>query len=70
MLILSSHACYPLQQLQTRVPLWLFGALHQRMQLLRLLDRIDIHVEVPRVDYEKLADKRQVENSATIRTRI
>ena len=23
-----------------------------------LLDRIDIHVEVPRVDYEKLADNR------------
>jgi magnesium chelatase family protein len=35
-----------------------------------LLDRIDIHVEVPRVDYEKLADKRQVENSATIRARV
>lgn len=35
-----------------------------------LLDRIDIHVEVPRVDYEKLADKRQVETSATIRTRV
>ena len=35
-----------------------------------LLDRIDIHVEVPRVDYEKLADKRQIENSATIRTRV
>ncbi len=35
-----------------------------------LLDRIDIHVEVPRVDYEKLADKRQVENSATIRVRV
>ena len=32
-----------------------------------LLDRIDIHVEVPRVDYEKLADKRQAETSATIR---
>ncbi len=30
-----------------------------------LLARIDIHV-----DYEKLADKRQVENSATIRTRV
>src|SRR5947209_18261631 len=29
--------------------------------------RIDIHVEVPRVDYEKLADKRQVENSETNR---
>ncbi len=28
-----------------------------------LLDRIDIHVEVPRVDYEKLADKRNVEDS-------
>ena len=29
-----------------------------------LLDRIDIHVEVPRVDYEKLTDKRQVEDSS------
>lgn len=35
-----------------------------------LLDRIDIHVEVPRVDYEKLADKRNVETSATIRQRV
>jgi len=35
-----------------------------------LLDRIDIHVEVPRVDYEKLADKRKVEDSATIRKRV
>ena len=35
-----------------------------------LLDRIDIHVEVPRVDYEKLADKRKVEDSATIRRRV
>ncbi len=32
-----------------------------------LLDRIDIHLEVPRVDYEKLADKRNVGNSETIR---
>ncbi len=35
-----------------------------------LLDRIDIHVEVPRVDYEKLADKRQVETSEIIRKRV
>jgi magnesium chelatase family protein len=35
-----------------------------------LLDRIDIHIEVPRIDYEKLADKRQVEDSATIRARV
>jgi magnesium chelatase family protein len=35
-----------------------------------LLDRIDIHIEVPRVDYEKLADKRSVENSETIRKRV
>ena len=35
-----------------------------------LLDRIDIHVEVPRVDYEKLADKRHVEDSKTIRARV
>jgi magnesium chelatase family protein len=34
------------------------------------LDRIDIHVEVPRVDYKKLADKRNVENSETIRERV
>jgi magnesium chelatase family protein len=31
-----------------------------------LLDRIDIHVEVPRVDYEKLAGKRNVEDSKTL----
>src|SRR6266702_823917 len=35
-----------------------------------LLDRIDIHVEVPRVDYEKLADKRNVEDSNTVRARV
>jgi magnesium chelatase family protein len=35
-----------------------------------LLDRIDIHIEVPRVDYEKLADRRGVENSTTIRARV
>ena len=34
------------------------------------MDRIDIHVEVFRVDYEKLADKRQVEDSKTIRARV
>ncbi len=36
----------------------------------QLLERIDMHVEVPRVDYAKLADKRQVENSAAIRSRV
>lgn len=36
----------------------------------QLLDRIDMHVEVPRVDYAKLADKRQVETSAAIRSRV
>lgn len=35
-----------------------------------LLDRIDIHIEVPRVDYEKLGDKRLGEPSATIRARV
>ena len=35
-----------------------------------LLDRIDIHVEVPRVDYDKLADDRLGEPSADIRARI
>jgi magnesium chelatase family protein len=35
-----------------------------------LLDRIDIHVEVPRVKYEKLADDRLSEPSAVIRARV
>lgn len=35
-----------------------------------LLDRIDIHVEVPRVDYEKLSDERRGETSAQIQARV
>ena len=35
-----------------------------------LLDRIDIHVEVPRVEYEKLADNRAGETSVAIRARV
>ncbi|MCL4459207.1 MAG: YifB family Mg chelatase-like AAA ATPase [Chloroflexi bacterium] len=35
-----------------------------------LLDRIDIHVEVPRVEYEKLADERLGEPSERVRERV
>jgi magnesium chelatase family protein len=35
-----------------------------------LLDRIDIHVEVPRVEYEKLTDRRDGERSAVVRQRV
>jgi len=35
-----------------------------------LLDRIDIHVEVPRVDYDKLTDERLGEPSVDIRARV
>ena len=35
-----------------------------------LLDRVDIHVEVPRVEYEKLASDRRAETSASIRARV
>src|SRR5512142_966282 len=35
-----------------------------------LLDRIDIHVEVPRVDYQKLSDDRLGEPSAIIQARV
>ena len=35
-----------------------------------LLDRIDIHIEVPRVKYEKLSDERLGEPSAAIRARV
>src|SRR5947208_14862521 len=73
-----TFTCFSLSLLTARLLLRFLLRSHERMQLLRpsvaryqkriigpLLDRIDIHVEVPRVDYEKLADKRQVENSAT-----
>jgi magnesium chelatase family protein len=35
-----------------------------------LLDHIDMHVEVPRIDQRKLAEKRTVEDSATVRMRV
>ncbi len=35
-----------------------------------MLDRIDIHIEVPRVDYEKLSDDRLGEPSANIQARV
>jgi magnesium chelatase family protein len=35
-----------------------------------LLDRIDIHVEVARVQYEKLASERQGEPSSAVRERV
>ncbi len=35
-----------------------------------LLDRIDIHIEVPRVEYDKLSDRRQGEPSAAIQKRV
>jgi magnesium chelatase family protein len=35
-----------------------------------LLDRIDIHLEVPRIDYEQLADRRPSERSEAVRSRV
>ena len=35
-----------------------------------LLDRIDIHIEVPRVNYDKLSGDRVGESSETIRARV
>jgi len=35
-----------------------------------LLDRIDIHIEVPRIEYEKLSDQRLGEPSEPIRARV
>ena len=35
-----------------------------------MLDRIDLHVEVPRVKFEKLNEENLAENSATIRARV
>lgn len=35
-----------------------------------LLDRMDIHLEVPRIDYEQLADRRAGERSEVVRGRV
>ena len=35
-----------------------------------ILDRIDIHIEVPRIKYEKLADEKVAEESAKVRARV
>ena len=35
-----------------------------------LLDRIDIHIEAPRVEYEKLTDRRDAERSEDVRARV
>ena len=35
-----------------------------------LMDRIDIHMQVPRVDYQKLRDIRSGESSVEIRVRL
>ncbi len=35
-----------------------------------LLDRIDIYMQVPRVEYDKLSDTRKGESSATVRARV
>lgn len=35
-----------------------------------LLDRIDIHLDVPRIDYEQLADRRAGERSSDVRARV
>ena len=35
-----------------------------------LLDRIDIHIEVSKVEYEQLTEKRKGESSASIRARV
>jgi magnesium chelatase family protein len=45
-------------------------ARYQRRLSGPLLDRIDIHVEVPRVQYEKLTGAAPVEPSSAVRTRV
>src|SRR5205814_989219 len=35
-----------------------------------LLDRVDLHVEVPRVEYDKLVGDGRTESSATVRERV
>jgi hypothetical protein len=43
---------------------------HQKRISGPLLDRIDIHIEVPRIEYEKLSEARLGESSAAVRERV
>jgi len=43
---------------------------YQKHILVPVLDRVDIHIEVPRVDYEKLSSDRMGETSEAIRARV
>jgi magnesium chelatase family protein len=70
-------------RLCTILPLWIYGdsqkpstcaqalvAKYQKRISGPLLDRIDIHIEVPRVDYEKLSGDRVGETSESICKRV
>ncbi len=46
------------------------GCRYQKRVSGPLMDRIDIHVEVPAVKYEKLSDDRLGEPSAVVRARV
>jgi len=57
----SQKACTCAQAVVTKYQKWISGP---------LLDRIDIHIEVPRVDYEKLSGDRVGESYEAIRARV
>ena len=57
----SQRPCTCAPALVTKYQKWISGP---------LLDRIDIHIEVPRVDYEKLSGDRLSESSDCIRARV
>ncbi len=57
----SQRSCTCSQQVVTR---------YQRRLSGPLIDRIDIHLDVPRVEYDKLSDTRSGETSAAIRARV
>ncbi|HLX39860.1 MAG TPA: ATP-binding protein [Ktedonobacteraceae bacterium] len=45
-------------------------ARYQKGIHIRLLEHMDMQIEVPRVEYEKLADRRNVETSEMVRKRV
>jgi magnesium chelatase family protein len=56
-----THTCTCTESMVTRYQKRLSGP---------LLDRIDLHIDVPRVDYEKLTALRRGEESAVVRARV
>jgi magnesium chelatase family protein len=69
-LFYSSNRVKNMPRLCTSLSLWVLWTKYQKRIPGSLLDRFDIHIELPRVDYEKLSENKLSESSESIRKRV